>query len=173
MLEEIIRTSLIETGILTFIIPTLLFMAMMYVFLQKSKIVESKPLAFLMSFLSSLFILAFPIIIGVDVSTFLSTFFTHLFVLTLIFFVGLTASSMFYADFTKILERFERRIMIAIMIIIALLAFVTSGTISFLISTTEVKKEPIAPEISFTFGTLALLIVFAVFLYAASYMIRR
>jgi len=182
ILEEIIRNTLVETGFITFIVPTILFMAIVYVFLQRSKIVESKFLAFTIAFFSSLLVLVFPIIAGIDISIFLSTFFAHLFVIVIVFFVGLIAASIFYPDFTKILERFTHRSMIMIMIIIALVAFVTSGIISFLISTlggpqipstSNSNSNPTPSDITFTLGTLVLLIVFAVIIFAAGYALRR
>jgi len=188
ILEEVIRATLIETGIITFIVPTILFMAIVYVFLQRSKLVESKTIALTIAFFSSLLILAFPAITGMDMSIFLSTFFAHLFVIVIVFFIGIIAASIFYADFTKILERFAHRSMISVMIIIALITFVSSGLLTFIISTlggpetssTSTSSSSISssinstpPEITFTIGTLVLLIVFAVIIFAASYVLRR
>jgi len=180
ILEEIIRNTLVETGFITFIVPTILFMAIIYVFLQRSKIVQSKFLAFTIAFFSSLLVLVFPIIAGIDISIFLSTFFAHLFVIVIVFFVGLIAASIFYPDFTKILERFTHRSMIVATIIIALIAFVTSGIITFLVSTLGGPQIPSGPnpnptpsDVAFTLGTLVLLIIFAAIIFAASYALRR
>ncbi|MEM1804724.1 MAG: hypothetical protein QXI77_01870, partial [Nanopusillaceae archaeon] len=80
-LEEIIRNTLIDTGIITFIVPSLLFMTLVYVFLTRSKIVESKTIAGIISFSVFLLVLIFPIISGINISIFLSTFFVQMFFL--------------------------------------------------------------------------------------------
>lgn len=184
LIEEAIRSNLIETGIITYVVPTILFFSIMYVFLTRSKIVESKLLSATIAFFSSLLILVFPIATGINLSLYLSVFFSHLFILSLIFLVGLIVASIFYPNFTEILSRFKSRSMIGIMIIIALIAFITSGLISAWISSLGGPKygatigeisqpSKIPSEIAFTFGSLVLLIVFAVILVAASRVLSR
>ncbi|MEM5830983.1 MAG: hypothetical protein QXO40_02155 [Candidatus Aenigmatarchaeota archaeon] len=181
-LEEIIRNTLIDTGIITFIVPSLLFMTLIYVFLTRSKIVESKSIAGIISFFVFLLVLIFPIISGINISIFLSTFFVQMFFLTLIFLIGLVTSSIFYSDFSKALERFQRsRSMIVAMIVLAMLIFVTSGMLSFLISTLggpsidygkfEGKTAP--TESTFTIALLVLLVIFAVIIVAAGRLFSR
>ncbi|MEM5828346.1 MAG: hypothetical protein QW197_02480 [Candidatus Aenigmatarchaeota archaeon] len=179
IIEEAIRNILIDTGIITYVVPTILFFAIMYVFLNKSKIVESKVLASLIAFFSSLLVLVFPLASGINLALYLSVFFSHLFILSLIFLVGLIIASIFYPNFSDILARFKSRSMIGIMIIIALVAFVTSGLISAWISSIGGPKygatigevqpsSPVPSDIAFTFGSLILLIIFAVILVAIS-----
>ncbi|MEM1687411.1 MAG: hypothetical protein QXV63_00925 [Candidatus Aenigmatarchaeota archaeon] len=181
-LEEIIRNTLIDTGIITFIVPSLLFMTLVYVFLTRSKIVESKTIAGIISFSVFLLVLIFPIISGINISIFLSTFFVQMFFLALIFLIGFAVSSIFYSDFSKVLEKFQRsRSMVVAMIVLAIVIFVTSGMLSFLISTLggpsiayEKFEGNVAPtEFTFTLAVLVLLVIFAVILVAAGRLIGR
>lgn len=186
-LEEIIKTSLIDTGIITFLVPSLLFMIITYIFLIKSKITESKIIASVSSLLVFLLVLIFPIISGIDISIFLSTFFIQFFFLSLIFLVALISSSIFYPDFLKVLERFQKsRSMIAVMVVIGLIVFITSGFLSFFLTTvggpeitsdteslTSFRRSPPSLEFSYTISVLIFLIIFAVILVAAGRIISK
>lgn len=186
VIEEIVRIYLIDTGFITFVVPSILFMAMTYIFLTKSKIIGSKVVAATFSFLVFLLVLVFPIISGIDISIFLSTFFVQFFFISLTLLIGLVVSSIFYPDFLKVLERFQKsRSAIMVVIVLSLIVFITSGALSFILSTlggpsistdriSEMYKKPSAPvEVSYTIGILIFLIIFAVILIAASRISER
>ncbi|MEM5843198.1 MAG: hypothetical protein QXL97_00580 [Candidatus Aenigmatarchaeota archaeon] len=171
--------SLIESGIITFVVPSILFMTLTYVFLTRSKIVESKSISGLISFLVFLLVLVFPVISGIDISIFLSTFFVQMFIIAIIFLVGLIVSSMFYPDFLKVLERFQNsRMMLSVMLIFGILVLITSGMLTIIISTlggpsaayekTHTSSVSSTPsEITFTLGLLVLLIILAIIIVIA------
>lgn len=173
IIYDFFNEFLIQTGITTVIVPSLMFMFLFYIFLLKSKIVESKFVSFSLSFLIFLLLTIFPIITGIDISIFLSSFFLQTFFVALIFVMGFLFSSIFYPNFSEILEKFQKsRTMLILAIVVIAIIFITSGALTFFLITlggpeglrdyyTGAGRE-FPREVSFTLAALILLLILAI-----------
>lgn len=182
IIYDFFNEILIQTGFSTVVLPSLIFMCIMYIFLLKSKIVDSKTVSFFLSFLVFLLLTIFPIITKIDVSIFLSTFFLQSFFVALIFVFGLLLSSVFYPDLPKVLERFQKsRSMMIAVIAIVIVIFITSGALTFLLITLGGPEgvqnlytgREFPREVSFTLAALVLLLVLAIIMSGVGRMLLK
>jgi len=121
-------TRLVEFGFFKFLLPFILFIAIIYALLKKSKVFESDLVNATIAIITSFFILYFPVMSGLDIGPPLSRFFMQLGIFLLIFVLGLAGSSVLYPDLTGLLkEKMTSRSFIFVFIAIVFAVFVTSG----------------------------------------------
>ena len=133
-------------NLLTFILA----LTLIYALLRQKKFLGENPLInAIVSFSIAFFIFAYPVLIGISLTTPLVTFFSQAFVFILVFFVGFLIASFFYPNLLEILQKFfQSRNTLFAMIALSLALFVTSGLVGIIYSgaTSSQQKGPSTPS---------------------------
>ncbi len=128
LFEPVIKW-MIDLGFYSFLFPWIVTSAIFYGLLRKSKIFgESTTLNGLIAISIAFLVIGFPILSQFSLSLPIATFFTQATVFILIFVFAFIAASFFYPDLTRmLLERFTRRTTLAVLIVLGIALFITSG----------------------------------------------
>jgi len=130
LFEPVIKW-MIDLGFYSFLFPWIVTSAIFYGLLRKSKIFgESATLNGLIAISIAFLVIGFPILSQFSLTLPIATFFTQATVFILIFVFAFIAASFFYPDLTKmLLERFTRRTTLAVLIVLGIALFITSGLV--------------------------------------------
>jgi len=169
-------SRLVEFGFFKFLLPFILFMALIYALLKKSKALgESDLLNATIAIVTSFFILYFPVMSGVDLGPPLSRFFMQMSIFILIFVIGLVGSSVIYPDLTELLkEKMKSRSFALIFIAMGFVVFVTSGMLNVYIKgATGGQLSQEKKDVYTLTAALFIMVVFLLIASALAYRIRK
>jgi hypothetical protein len=131
------------------VIVFFLSVAIFYAILRKSKVLGESAIvngivagitAFLVSFW-------FPIYTGVTLVNSMTAFFSQSIAILIFLIVGFLMAGLFYPNMPEMLmEQFKRRTVLAVMLALALVLFITSGLVSTMWSLATVPTEPGKPS---------------------------
>jgi Na+-transporting methylmalonyl-CoA/oxaloacetate decarboxylase gamma subunit len=122
-------TRLHEFGFFNFFVPWLIFTAVFYALLKKSKLFgESDLINGTVALAVSFFIMYFPIMSGIELAPILSRFVMQSAVFFLIFIFAYIGASVLYPDLTALMkEKMTSRAWLMIFVVLMILIFITSG----------------------------------------------
>jgi len=128
---ELVAEKMAELGFFNYLFPFLILLALLYAILRKSKLVENKVAAGILSLaISFMVVFGFPLATGFELGSPFSAFFMQASVFILVFFIGLVTASLFYPNLMEKLPKlFVRRTTLFAMIAIAFVLFISSGLV--------------------------------------------
>ncbi len=128
--------KLSQLGFYDFLLPFIIFSAILYAILRKTKILGESPLINgILSIAVSLFVFSVPALAGVSLAKPLAGFFTQFVVVVLIIAFGLLVTGLFVPNvMEKMVEWIKGGGIVWWMIILVLIVATTSGLFSFIVS---------------------------------------
>lgn len=133
---ELVARKMAELGFFNYLFPFMILLAITYAILRRSKLVENKVAAGVLSIsISFMIVFGFPLATGFELASPLSAFFMQASVFILVFFIGLLIASFFYPDLAEKLPKFfVRRTTLFAMIALAFVLFISSGLVGVFIT---------------------------------------
>lgn len=174
---EIVVQKLVELGFYDFFFPFVITAAIIYALLRKTKTLGDNPTTNGIVAISIAFLIfGFPVLTNITLGLQLSTFFTQATIFILIFVLAMIIAGAFYPDLTKVLmEHIRKPIILYIMIVIAILVFLTSGLLTAFTNignplvTGEERGSPIAPTEVFIIVAAVIVFIVVIFVAAAAF----
>ncbi|MCD6403367.1 MAG: hypothetical protein J7K98_03480 [Candidatus Aenigmarchaeota archaeon] len=162
-----------DYGFFNFLVPWIIITAFLYALLKKGKILgESNFINGTVALAMSFFILYFPIASGVeDLGAIFSRFIMQMIIFLMIFIFGAIGASILYPDLSAMLkEQMTHRTFLYIFVLIALVAFVTSGMLNvYIYGAMGIGKGSPAKKDIYTFA--GAIIIMVVILIIASWIV--
>ena len=131
-------TNLMKLGFFTYVPHWLLFLAILYALLKKSKVLgESDLINATVALVASFLVIYYPVMSGIDPGPALSRFFMQMLIFFIVFVIGVAGSAIFYPDLAGLLkEKLTTRSLIGVFIVLAIIAFITSGLLDVFVKAT-------------------------------------
>jgi len=148
---EVVAELMSKFGFYQYLFPFLIIAAVVFALLKKSKILGESVVVNGLVALCVSFIAVFGISIstGLNLASYWSAFFMQVSVFLIVFFVGLLLASLFYPNINEWLPKvFTSRSMMMIMVVIAIVIFISSGLIGVLTSGITGPPKPGTPTAS-------------------------